>query len=133
MVRTSLNSFVVLIKRFFRLSTTVVECVVVSLDMFPLLFCELQTSCKSTTAEFSAVISCLMTAVNSWISIVGSSKTDVLFATATEKKKHLYKLLHHYVCSVYIMHTTQKRIFQSTLIPYVKTHTHAHSFIQYLL
>jgi len=81
MVRTSLNSFVVLIKRFFRLSTTVVVWVVVSVDMLPLSFWELLRSCRSTTAALSPVMSCLITAVNSWISTVGSSKTDVLFAT----------------------------------------------------
>lgn len=32
-------------------------------------------------------MSCLMTAVNSWISIVGSSKTEVLFATITKDRK----------------------------------------------
>lgn len=82
MVKTSLNSFVALIKRFFKLSTTVVEWLLVSVEILPLSFCELQRSCRSTTAEFKAVISCLITAVNSCISTVGSSKTDVLFATA---------------------------------------------------
>lgn len=81
MVRTSLNSFVVLISRFLRSSTTVVEWLVVSLDMFPLSFLELQRSWRSTTAEFNVVMSCLISAVSSWISIVGSSKTEVLFAT----------------------------------------------------
>lgn len=84
MVRTSLNSFVVLINRFLRSSTTVVEWLVVSLDMFPFSFLELQRSWRSTTAEFNVVMSCLIRAVSSWISIVGSSKTEVLFATANQ-------------------------------------------------
>lgn len=89
MVRTSLNSFVVPIKRFFRLSTTVVEWLVVSLEIFPLSFWELQRSWRSTTAELSAVISCFITAVSSWISKVGSSNTDVRFATGGQHSKHV--------------------------------------------
>lgn len=87
MVRTSLNSFVAPIKRFFRLSTTVVEWVVVSLEMFPLSFWELQRNWRSTKAELSALISCFTTAVSSWISRVGSSNTDVLFATGKKARQ----------------------------------------------
>lgn len=65
MVRTSLKSLVALISLFFRLSTTVVEWVVVSLETFPLSFCELQSSWRSTTAELRAVMSCFITDVSS--------------------------------------------------------------------
>lgn len=94
-MRTSLNSFVALIKRFFRSSTTVVEWLVVSLEIFPLSFLELLRSWRSTTAEFRAVISCFITAVSSWISMVGSSKTEVLLATVNQGNSNCqYMYLH---------------------------------------
>lgn len=66
-----------------------VEWLVVSLEMFPLSFWVLHRNCRSTTAELSAVISCLITAVSSWISRVGSSKTDVLLATGKKMIVHI--------------------------------------------
>ena len=81
-VKTSLNSFVVFMRRLFSVSTTVVECSLLCFVLFTFSFRESQRHCKSEIAAFSAVMSCLITDVSSWISTAGSSNIEVRFATA---------------------------------------------------
>ena len=77
--------FVAPIKRPFNVSTMVPACAALCLDAAPSSLCVAARVCSSAIAVFSAVMSCLMTAESSAISLDGSSNAPVRFASCASR------------------------------------------------
>lgn len=92
-VSASWKDFVAAISLVFKSSQTAVQWTTLSFEWVPSATSMSWRVCKSETSTLSVVISFFIKAVNSWISLLGSSKMDDRFATVFWFKHKIWSQL----------------------------------------